>query len=116
MGVAHAGAVLTLANFTGEDDEVKQDKIDAIVKLGALKLIPLTDAEIEALEKAKQSEKTASDAKAKKESAILGADFDAMNKAPMIEFAEEWEIDLKGSTAEDIRTELNELKESLKSL
>ena len=42
MGVAHAGAKLTLANFSGEDDEAKQEKIDKIVGLGSLKAIPFT--------------------------------------------------------------------------
>ncbi len=39
-----------------------------------------------------------------------------MNKQPMINFAEKWQIKLSGKTAEEIRTELNEVKDSLKSL
>ena len=124
MGVAHAGAKLTLANFSGEDNEEKQKKIDAIVKLGALKPVPLTKAEKEALveaeakakreaEAAEATEQAEAEAKAKREAAILEADFDQMNKDPMIEFAKKYEIELKGSKADDIRAGLKELQESL---
>lgn len=134
MGVAHEGALLVLDNFTGTEVE-KQKKIVALVELGALKPIPLTDDEKAAILKAqeiikakeqKRAEakenaereaadklKAQADAKAKKETAILDADFDSMNKDPMIGFAEKWEIELKGTKAEEIRTELKALQESL---
>ena len=106
MGVAHAGAILTTANFSGEDEEVKQKKIVAIVELGAMKAVPLTEVEKEALaeadrettarlekEAAEKLEKEESDRLEKeaaeaRTSAILEADFDDMNKDPMIQFAE----------------------------
>lgn len=131
MGVAHAGAILTATNFTGEDDEAKQKKIAAIVKLGSMKPIPLTDAEEEALaeegrETTARLEKEAADELEKEESArlekeaaearqiaILEADFDEMNKDPMIQFAQDHGIELKATLAEDIREELKALQESL---
>jgi len=138
MGVVHEGGKLELANFSGDDQEAKQKIIDSLVDIKALKAVPLTDAEkeafAEAAKEAKAKEKREAEAKAKadkeaaelaeaeakakekKEAAILSADFDSMNKDPMIEFAKEWEIELKETKADDIRAELNLLKESLKSL
>jgi len=116
QGTVHEGGKLSIASFSGNDDEARQGIIDALVDIGALIAVPLTDAEKEALAEAGKAEKAIEDEKAKKEVAILSADFDSMNKDPMIEFAKEWEIELKETKAEDIRAELNLLKESLKSL
>lgn len=135
MGIAHEGAKLESANFSGPDNAEKQEKIDTLVKIGVLKEVPLTDAEKEAILKAQEiikarekkraearanaereaAEKLEAEAetKAKKEAAILEANFNSMNKGPMIEFAEEWEIALTGTTAEEIRTELIEVQEAL---
>jgi len=135
MGIAHEGAMLTINNISGLDNETKQAVIDDLVKIGVLKEVPLTDAEKEAILKAQEiikekerkrveareaAEKEVSrqleaeaEAKAKRETAILEADFDSMNKDPMIAFAEKWEIELKGSRADEIRTELKALQESL---
>lgn len=131
-GTAHEGAKLELKNFSGDDG---QEKIDSLIKLGALKEVPLTEAESEALAKAEEKRaearekveklrleavakanaivEKANEAKALKEAAIMDADFDSMNKAPMIEFSEKWKIDLTGKTAEDIREELKALQETL---
>lgn len=133
-GTAHEGGTVIAANFSGTEEQ-KQFAIDSCVKNGTLKEVPLTEAEAEALAKAeekrsearekveklrqealsKAAEKTkkADDAKALKEAAILEADFDQMNKDPMIGFAEKWEIELKGTKADEIRTELKALQETL---
>ncbi len=131
MGVAHAGAILTTANFSGNDEEAKKKLIVALLEIGALKAVPLTDPEKEALAeieketetriKREAAEKKAlaeaeAKAKADKEAAILSADFDSMNKDPMIQFAKDWGIELEETKADEIRVELNLLKESLKSL
>lgn len=135
QGVVHAGGKLTTASFSGDNEEDKQQKIIALVKLGSLKPAPLTEAEEKAVlkaqeivkaneeKKAKAKEKAevaAADlfkaekaAKAEKETAILDADFQSMNKEPMISFAGKWGIKLKSTLAEGIRTELVELQESL---
>lgn len=138
QGVVHEGGILSLASFSGDDDEVKKKKIAAIVESKAMLPIPLTDAEKEALAESKKKDearvkkeaadkvaadkvaaektKTEDEARVKKEAAILSADFDSMNKDPMIQFAEDWGIELQETKADDIRAELNLLKESLKSL
>lgn len=135
MGTAHAGAKLTLDHFSGDDDKEKQDKIDELVKLKSLKEVPLTDAEKKAIkEKAEAEEKAKAEARAEakkkaeaeekakaeaeekarlREAAILEADFDEMNKDPMIQFAKDHEIELKGTLVDDIRSELKALQESL---
>ncbi len=135
MGVAHEGGILKPANFTGKDDNEKQTVINKLVEMGVLKEIPLSEAEQAAILKAQKiqeevrlkreaeserlrleyeakSQKLA-DAQAEKETAILDADFDSMNKDPLIEFSEKWEIELNGTTAIDIREELKALQESL---
>lgn len=127
QGVVHEGGILSLASFSGDDDEVKKKKIAAVVKSKAMLPIPLTDAEKEALAEVKKEDearvkKEAADKlaaekiEADKEAAILSADFDSMKKDPMIQFAEEWGIELQETKVDDIRAELNLLKESLKSL
>ena len=124
MGVAHEGAVLTLDNFSGNDKESKQKLIDTFVEIGALKEIQLTDDEkkLIAIAKAENEEaerklRDAAEAKARaekeKKEAILSADFDKMNKDPMIEFAEKWEIELNGSKADEIREELKNFQNLL---
>jgi len=124
MGVAHEGAVLTLDNFSGNDKESKQKLIDTFVGIKALKEIPLTDDEKKIIakaraeqEEAERKSREAADAKAKaeqeKKEAILSADFDKMNKDPMIEFAEKWEIELNGSKADEIREELKGIQNLL---
>jgi hypothetical protein len=137
MGVAHAGGILELKNFSGDDFEAKQKIIDALVDIGSLKPVPLSEAEKKALAKAKAEEEARAkkeaearekaeaeaderaraeeEARAKKEAAVLSADFDSMNKDPMIEFAKTWEIELKASKADEIREELKELQESLRN-
>jgi colicin import membrane protein len=136
MGVAHAGGILELKNFSGDDLEAKQKMIDALVDIGSLKPVPLSDAEKKALAKAKAEEearakmdaeakkaaekeaaekaKAEEEARAKMVAAILSADFDSMNKDPMIEFAKTWEIELKASKADEIREELKELQGTLR--
>lgn len=116
MGIAHEGAILELKNFSGDDEKVKQSMIDTLVSIGALKPAPLTDSEKQALAELEEAEKEKENAKSEKEAAILSADFDEMNKQPMLDFAEQWGIELKETRADDIRAELNLLKESLKSL
>lgn len=135
MGVAHEGGKLELANFSGSDDKAKQAIIDTLVDIGALKEVPLTEEEAEALaeaeekrEKAKEeverrrlkalaeaeaNAKKEAEAKAKREAAVLEADFDSMNKDPMIAFSKEHGIELQSSTANEIREELKKLQESL---
>ena len=146
QGIVHEGGILTSASFSGDDEEAKKKLIVALVKLGAMKPVPLTDAEKEALAEAKKedearikkkaaaekaeteakakketeekaaAEKAENEAKAKKETreaALLDADFDSMNKDPMIKFAEDHGIELKATLAEDIREELKALQESL---
>jgi hypothetical protein len=135
MGVAHAGAKLTLAHFSGEDEKEKQEKIDQLVEIKSLKLIPLTAAQEEAIktkaeaeekariagekrakeaaEKAEADKAEAEEKARKREAAILEADFDDMNKDPMIQFAKDNEIELKETHAEPIRAELKALQESL---
>jgi hypothetical protein len=115
MGVAHAGAKLTLAHFSGEDNEDKQKNIDKIVELGSLKLVPLTDAQKETLAKAEAAQKESSKKEEARKNAILEADFDSMNKDPMIDFAKEWSIELKGSKADEIREELKAYQDILLS-
>ncbi len=123
MGTAHEGEKgITLLSFSGFDDKVKQAKIDELVKLGSLKPVPLADSEKQSTEeiddakKANEDDRTAeieTDSVTEYEKAILSANFDKMNKQPLIDFAEEWEIHLKETTAVNIRAELNLLKESL---
>ena len=135
MGVAHEGAVLTLDNFSGNDKESKQKLIDTFVGIKALKEIPLTDDEKKIIAKARAEQEEAerkarevAESKARaeqeeaerklkaekeKKEAILSADFDKMNKDPMIEFAEKWEIELNGSKADEIREELKNFQNLL---
>lgn len=110
MGVAHAGAKLSIANFSGDDKAAKQKIIDALLEIKAIKRLPPSEDEKRALVEAESARKKEADEKEKRKNAILNADFDAMNKTPMIEFAEKWNIPLKGKTAEEIRSELNQLK------
>lgn len=118
MGIAHENAELIIDNFTGDDAE-KQRKVDYFVSIKALEPVPLTDAEKEALEaletEKKQQEQDAEEAakfEDEKKEAFLGADFSDMNKAPMIKFAEQWEVSLSGDTANDIRAELVAVQDS----
>lgn len=116
MGVAHEGEKgITIDSFSGTPEE-KQARLDDCLRLGALKPAPLTDSEKKALAEIEEAEKAKENAASEKEAAILSADFDEMNKQPMLDFAEQWGIELKETKAEDIRIELNLLKESLKSL
>lgn len=140
QGVVHEGGILSLASFSGNDEKAKKKLIVALVAIGSLKPVPLTEVEKEALAEAeakakkedkarakKQAEAAAekeasekagagSKAKADKEVTILSADFDSMKKDQMIQFAEEWGIELQETKVDDIKAELNLLKESLKSL
>lgn len=116
MGVAHEGALLELKNFSGDDDKAKQSMIDTLVSIKALAPAPLTDSEKQALAELEEAEKAEKNAASEKEAAILSADFDEMNKQKMIDFSEKWEIVLNETKSNDIRAELNLLKESLKSL
>ena len=120
MGVAHEGAILTAANFSGNDDESKKKLTDTLVEIGALKPVPLTDAEKEVLAEAKKEdearigkEKKALAEAEEKTNEILEADFDEMNKDPMIQFAKDHGIELKSTLVDDIREELKALQESL---
>lgn len=136
MGVAHPGEKgISLGSFSGPDDDKKQKMIDGLVEDGYLKPVPLTDAEKKAIKAKAEAEakaKVEAEAKSKKaakekaakeeaeaemarkrEAAILDADFDDMNKDPMIQFAKDHEIELKGNLVDDIRTELKALQESL---
>jgi len=123
MGTAHFGEEnITLASFSGDNNEEKQKVIDELVRIGTLKAVPLTKEEELALvkvleqkayqEKADLKQKEADAAKVK---SFLEADFDSMNKEPMIEFAKENKINLKNTKAEEIRMELKSFQDSLKS-
>ncbi len=135
MGVAHAGEKgITIKSFTGEEKNV-QIIINGLVKSGTLKPVPLTDAEKKALLEAKkeaeardkkeakakelaekeaaEKEEEEAEAARKREAEVLEADFDDMNKDPMIQFAKDHEIELKGTLVDDIRAELKALQDSL---
>lgn len=113
MGIVHEGGILTIDNFSGNDDEARQKIIDTFVSIKALALVPLTESEKEALaelqaaQDAEEAEaQEAAKFKEEKKAAFLAADFAEMNKQPMIDFAAKWEVELQGDKVDEIRSEL----------
>lgn len=96
------------------DEEAKAERLKKEAEALALK--EAEEAEALALKEKKEAEEAdllAAEKLEVKNAAILEADFDDMNKDPMIQFAKDNEIELKGTLVDDIRAELKALQESL---